>query len=1418
MAPSPGRNNAAIAFAALSASGGALFAFYIYKRVRELRSQQFPNRIATAISNEQLAVLAKSSNVSLRQSAEQMLLDRILEREAFTEVVQGCYSKDENKLYQACSVFCVVLKSVNFSVPLSLSQIVKLLTSCLQRSLDRESDSEAKSRDSIFSVKIQRMTLATICDFLSDSINRKDVLVSSCPDIIPVCIRLVKEGKNKEVLRYSVLLLFQIAGLGTTLEVREAGAIPVLASRIITFHGDQIMQRITLQTIVVLIGSVDDSKPLCAEIARPMVLMPVVSSCISDDVELSFWSLALIQDFVNNDLCTDELTTMTYLVKNFHTILKTKEGAFKSFVLKMLGGLCDRRASFLKDLTENTALLQTVSESLKNRNDLVVNYCIRFFKILMQGGHSVIEKLLNISDYSILKGLLHVAKEGQIENKVLMTELLTEFVMSEKFVSRIVQNGGLDIVKVLAKPNNEDNLSFFSSAMLIDMAMISDEVKGQLAKMYVLPTIYDWIKNAKNEKVAVFATKTLVMLHLIEDLVKISINADGKTTQIDVGDVHFTDTQHSSLRIFHWDSLFVNEITIVPIKKKALASTKDQISIQVSRFDSLSAKNSGEVVFVALCGTEGSKYVQGLLKYMQMKKDDQDQCLNLAEDDIAVLIAEVDNDGCLNLKKMSIASSETEASHSIRYKELFQHRTFSQILPLIMDPLNQKYSQDGCPLKKKALEVLNVLLCLEDYLNNFISSPTAVSNLLMALQDSSSNSLTVLQSIIGVLVTLATFESGRSHLISLGAPLVLVNFINHQRDRLVTDLSGSPKGDVFDIDVAPVPPSVAAIINSLPPRPQSRAEPRPLRTDDGSVNATHNRSQASSSSTNGPLPVIPEDGYIAPEAGETAEAVRLNSLSGLIEEAVSSAVEVLKNENRKGDNSNTTGPTTSVVIQNAVSCLAKILSGKMNHNENDGKYKEFATSLRTSGTVYTLWSYLLTSKDDLKALQVPIANSITILSETIATENTAFDTKVRFDRKDVTRTMFMSTDDLEVLNYNWTFESVRANVGVSQPSSPSPSDHPKGWYYQMELFSDGLIQVGWCSEQCQYSPQKGIGVGDDYHSYSFDGVRQKKWHGPVAEQTEENVYGELWKSGDIVTCLLDCHGNISYHHNGKNLGVAFAAINMQDCWYPACSVCTDQWARFNFGDSPVRYSESIPDGFVPISYYKHPPQYPVSNTNQPLIDSVDEPATSNEKEGTAESLDEENTKEEKEGAVKGQPEAGDSAANVVLPLEGARPISTDYLPSLYFEIKLDSNDARPVSLGFNTLNFTDQVTAVIKDSEIVLPDLSIKQVSVERSVVIGCGYVASTNHVFFTIDGQAIEVFFEFAGGHVTIPVMPCLSSSRYYVNFGQRDFQFKIPNTEEYFKGAISTCVKFLSSCLSPDSEESEPDGNKMELNPVEY
>lgn len=49
-------------------------------------------------------------------------------------------------------------------------------------------------------------------------------------------------------------------------------------------------------------------------------------------------------------------------------------------------------------------------------------------------GQSAIKNLLDVPDHSILKGLLHIAKEGQTENKLLMTELLTELVISGKYI------------------------------------------------------------------------------------------------------------------------------------------------------------------------------------------------------------------------------------------------------------------------------------------------------------------------------------------------------------------------------------------------------------------------------------------------------------------------------------------------------------------------------------------------------------------------------------------------------------------------------------------------------------------------------------------------------------------------------------------------------------------------------------------------------------------------------------------------------------------------------------------------------------------------------------------------------------------------------------------------------------------------
>lgn len=67
-------------------------------------------------------------------------------------------------------------------------------------------------------------------------------------------------------------------------------------------------------------------------------------------------------------------------------------------------------------------------------------------------------------------------------------------------------------------------------------------------------------------------------------------------------------------------------------------------------------------------------------------------------------------------------------------EEAFQERTESRVLGPIMEKLRQEHSDVGCPLRKNELDVLNVLLCLESYLNIFIATPSVLSNLLANLQ------------------------------------------------------------------------------------------------------------------------------------------------------------------------------------------------------------------------------------------------------------------------------------------------------------------------------------------------------------------------------------------------------------------------------------------------------------------------------------------------------------------------------------------------------------------------------------------------------------------------------------------------------------------------------------------------------------
>ncbi|CEG74833.1 hypothetical protein RMATCC62417_09971 [Rhizopus microsporus] len=153
---------------------------------------------------------------------------------------------------------------------------------------------------------------------------------------------------------------------------------------------------------------------------------------------------------------------------------------------------------------------------------------------------------------------------------------------------------------------------------------------------------------------------------------------------------------------------------------------------------------------------------------------------------------------------------------------------------------------------------------------------------------------------------------------------------------------------------------------------------------------------------------------------------------------------------------------------------------------------------------------------------------------------------------------------LRVRNDSWTFETVRATHCVPAMTSDILEQGEAHKYaYEVILESSGLMQIGWVSDHFEFDPEGGKGVGDDVHSFGYDGSRAKKWHGKYSNMRTTS-YGLIWKEGDVVTCAIDMdEGEIRYYLNGIDMGVAFFGISINR--YFSCNKPTMQISirRFN---------------------------------------------------------------------------------------------------------------------------------------------------------------------------------------------------------------------------------------------------------------
>ncbi|XP_050815945.1 E3 ubiquitin-protein ligase RNF123 isoform X2 [Gopherus flavomarginatus] len=160
--------------------------------------------------------------------------------------------------------------------------------------------------------------------------------------------------------------------------------------------------------------------------------------------------------------------------------------------------------------------------------------------------------------------------------------------------------------------------------------------------------------------------------------------------------------------------------------------------------------------------------------------------------------------------------------------------------------------------------------------------------------------------------------------------------------------------------------------------------------------------------------------------------------------------------------------------------------------------------------------------------------------------------------------LLLVDDDLLGVIGHSNFGSIRATTCVYKGK----------WIYEVLISSQGLMQIGWCTLNCRFNQEEG--VGDTPDSYAYDGNRVRKWN-----VTTTN-YGKSWAAGDIVSCLIDLdEGTIDFCLNGVSLGTAFDNITRGAgmAYFPAISLSFKESVAFNFGSRPLRYPV---EGYRPL--------------------------------------------------------------------------------------------------------------------------------------------------------------------------------------------------------------------------------------------
>ncbi|KAF9122167.1 hypothetical protein BGW39_009985 [Mortierella sp. 14UC] len=317
-------------------TAGVSLVFMMYSVVRHAtalfdsepqESRNILGMVEDKISIDALAKLARSDSIVLQGSSVRILLSRAMHDENLRYILDTVAESDsEEERWKGVTTLQLLTRSESNRTTLVESGALEVLVGVLKDPENRE--------------KSHRYAAVSICELISGSDTRRRQVVQY-GILEPLTRFLVKVEPANELQYWSLM--------GLHAELVRFSLVRTLAEMSRLSFGNANMPKICLESLVRLMVTMDDDDDVRWYLTELLDFdtVPLIATYIrSDDLELVYWTIGLIHEYVIKGIALEQFKEMRGLCRSMNMLLAADEKYISRLVLRTLKFMILEDASF----------------------------------------------------------------------------------------------------------------------------------------------------------------------------------------------------------------------------------------------------------------------------------------------------------------------------------------------------------------------------------------------------------------------------------------------------------------------------------------------------------------------------------------------------------------------------------------------------------------------------------------------------------------------------------------------------------------------------------------------------------------------------------------------------------------------------------------------------------------------------------------------------------------------------------------------------------------------------------------------------------------------------------------------------------------------------------------------------------------